>query len=335
MIGVRLRARGSGPVRGMAAARRALAAILACASLLALSACEARPGAGSGAHYVIAGGGTTGVYYGYGKQLAAILTDSLEAEFSVAETDGSVDNLQRIGTGAALMGFAQSDAAAEAIRGTGAFGEPLPIRAIARLYDEYVHVVVRADSEIESLADLEGRTVSLGAKGSGVNLVSTRVMEAAGVPPERVDNPELGLDASIEALRGAEIEAFFWVGGVPTPGLQQLATGTPIRLLPIESGTVERLNSDYGGVYRISEFPLGSYGWETPTVTMTVPNYLVVGRGASPRLIREAVETLFDSRSELAQHVPAAALLDRRQAIFTDPIELHPGAVDYYVVTKR
>ena len=318
-----------------AAVRAAFAFVLGFALLLGVSACEAPGSARVSEHYVIAGGGTTGVYYGYGAQLAEVLTERLEPVFSVAETDGSVDNLQRIGAGEALMGFAQSDAAADALQGAGAFEQPLPIRAAARLYDEYVHVVVRVDSDIAALEDLGGRVVSLGAKASGVNLVATRVLEAAGVPLERVENPELGLDASIEAMRQGEIEAFFWVGGVPTPGLQLLANDMPLRLLSIDASIVEYLNSEYRGVYRMAEFPLGSYGWEAPTVTMTVPNYLVVAESAPDELIRDVLATLFDSRQELAEHVQAAALLDRRQAIFTDPIELHPGAVAYYVSAKR
>ncbi len=315
--------------------RRALSILLGFTVLLGASGCERAGTEDAGAHYVIAGGGTNGVYYGYGAALAAVLSDRLDPDFEVAETDGSVDNLYRIGTGQALLGFAQSDAAADALAGTGVFRRPLPIRAAARLYDEYVHVVVRLDSDIEGVGDLRGRVVSLGAKGSGVNLVASRVLEAAQVPGESVENLELGLDASIEAMRDGRIEAFFWVGGVPTPGLQQLAADTPIRLLPIDAGEVEYLNAEYGGVYRIAEFPLGSYGWETPTVTMTVPNYLIVSADAPDDLVREVLATMFDARGLLAQQVPVAALLDRRQAIFTDPIELHPGAAEYYVGAKR
>ncbi|MCA0379604.1 MAG: TAXI family TRAP transporter solute-binding subunit [Actinobacteria bacterium] len=317
------------------ALRPAAAALLALVVTLGLGACDPTPDDAGTQPIVIAGGGTTGVYHQYGSQLAQVLSRDLDRQFEVAETAGSVDNLLRIGSGEALLGFAQSDAAASAVEGNGAFDRPLAIRAIARLYDEYVHVVVRRDSDIEDLGDFVGRTVSLGAKNSGVNLVAMRVLEAANVDPASVLNVGLGPDASIEALRAGQIDGFFWVGGVPTPGLAKLSTDTPIRLLSIGPETVEALNSAHSGAYRISEFPLGSYGWETPTVTMTVPNYLVVSESASPELVRSVTETLFASRTELAQQVPAAALLDRRQAIFTDPIELHPGAISYYVETKR
>lgn len=315
--------------------RAVAASILGAAMLLSFSACDSSPNKTDSRQYVIAGGGTTGVYYNYGKHLAEILSRDLDGNFTVVETAGSVDNLLRIGEGQALIGFAQSDAAANALTGEGIFGESVPIRAVAKLYDEYVHVVVREDSDIEDLADLAGRPVSLGAKNSGVNLVAMRVLEASGVDAMSVSDLELGPDASIEALRAGQIDAFFWVGGVPTPGLEQLSSGTPVRLLSIGVGVVEQLNSEYSGAYRISEFPLGSYGWDVPTMTMTVPNYLVVAKGASPDLVHDIVAKLFESRSELAQKVPAAALLDRRQAIFTDPIELHRGAADYYISTKH
>lgn len=315
---------------------RAVAAmILGSAILLGLGACAfTQDGAGRG-QYVIASGGKSGVYFNYGKHLAEVLSSELNQSFTVAETAGSVDNLLRIGQGKALIGFAQSDAAANALTGQGIYGEPVPIRAVAHLYDEYVHVVVREGSDIEDLQDLAGRAVSLGARNSGVNLVAVRVLEAAGVDQTTLSDLALGPDDSIEALRSGQIEAFFWVGGVPTPGLDELSGDTPLRLLPIESSIVEQLNREYSGAYRISEFPLGSYGWDEPTMTMTVPNYLVVAKGADPALVYEVVETLFASRSVLARNVPAAALLDRRQAIFTDPIPLHKGAAEYYVATKH
>lgn len=315
--------------------RAAAATILAALMTLNVSACGGNSSDRSAPAYVISGGGTSGVYYNYGSNLATELSQHLSEDFVVAESEGSIDNLYRIGSGQALLGFAQSDAAANALIGDGTFGQRIPVRAIARLYDEYVHLVVRADSDIQDVRDLRGKVVSLGAKNSGVNLVSMRVMSAVGITAGSLENKELGPDAAIEALRTGEIEAIFWVGGVPTPGLEKLSKEVPIRLVPIEAEIVEKLNANYGGVYRISEFPIGSYGWDTPTMTMSVPNYLVVSEDAPVQLVRDITEQLFASRAELARQVPTAALLDRRQAIFTDPIKLHPGAAEYYTAAKH
>ena len=155
-------------------------------------------------------------------------------------------------------------------------------------------------------------------------------LEAAGVDPSQVRNSPLGLAASIDALQRGEIEAFFWVGGLPTPGIEQLAQTTATRLLPIDAAIVESVNDRSAGVYGLAELPAGIYGRDDPTPTMTVPNYLVASATAPPDLIRDALAVLFAARAEIAEQVPAAALLDGRQAIFTAPIDLHPGAIEYY-----
>lgn len=284
---------------------------------------------------VIAGGGVTGVYFNYGQNLAQQLSQRLDADFVVVETAGSVDNLLRIGAGEAVIGFAQSDAAADAVAGAGAFSESVPVRAVARLYDEFVHVVVRADSDIEDIADFEGRRVSLGATNSGVAVVAKRLLDAAGVALSSVDDAALGLDASIEALQESEIDGFFWVGGLPTPGIVQLGSEQPIRLLSIGADRVDLINSRHAGIYRVAEFPVRAYGLGQPVSTMTVPNFLVAGEAVSAELVHDILGVLFDSRLEIAQSVPAAALLDRREAIFTDPVDLHPGAVEYFRTARR
>lgn len=311
----------------MRARRRALAAVVAVFVLAGVAGCTAPPAPD---RYAIAGGGSTGVYYAFGEQLAEVLSETRPSVVTVDETNGSVDNLQRLGDGRALLGFAQSDAAADAVAGTGPFSEPLAVQAIARLYDEYVHVVVSADSEIDDVADFAGHPVSLGAPGSGVNLVASRVLRAAGVDPAMVDDRELGLGESIAALSAGEIEGFFWVGGLPTPGLAELFDDTRAQLLSIEVETVEAVNAEHGRVYRLAEFPIGAYGRVEATATMTVPNYLLVASDTPDALVADLLGVLFAARSDIAAEVPVAALLDPRQAIFTDPVALHPGAIDYY-----
>ena len=313
--------------------RRLVLAAAALAGVLASAGCAGQSGEPT-APFEIAGGFPSGVYYGYGEQLALTLTAETDMDVTVIETDGSVENLRRVGAGEAILGFAQGDTAADAISGTGTFEEPLPIQAAARLYDEYVHVVVGADSEIETLADIVGRDVSLGAENSGVNVVATRVMAAAGIGLDEVHDAEIGLDESMAALRAGAIEGFFWVGGLPTPGLNSLAESMPIRLVPVEAEVVEQANAQHAGVYRSAEFPVGVYGNATVTPTMTVPNFLITNADAPEEQVHQALQTLFDSRTRMAQAVPAVALLDLRQAIFTAPIELHPGAVAYYRETR-
>lgn len=310
--------------------RRVAAVVCGVAIVIGASGCSPRADEWAAETAVIAGGGTTGVYFDYGGHLADELSTALGVSAEVSETDGSVDNLRRVASGEALLGFAQGDAAADAVAGRGAFDSPLPIQAAARLYDEYVHVVVRADSEIGGVADLAGRTVSLGAVGSGVNVIATRILDAARVDHGAVSNPQLDLRESISALAAGEIDGFFWVGGLPTPGIEILSGSLPLRLLPIEQDWVNAINSRYSDAYRSSDFPAGAYGIARSVPTMAVPNYLIVASETPDAVVGDVLTVLFDARSRMAEDVPAAALLSRRQAIFTVPVALHPGAVEFY-----
>lgn len=310
--------------------RRIAAAVAVLVIAGASSACSTRSDEWADSQYAIAGGGSNGVYYAYGAEVARALSGSLGVRVEVAETAGSVDNLLRVSSGQALLGFAQGDAAADAVAGAGAFDEALPVRAVARLYDEYLHVVVRADSDIADLGDLAGKTVSLGAENSGVNVIAARALHAAEVDIASIADPQLDLSASISALEGSGIDGFFWVGGIPTPGIAELATTTPVRLVPVEQTWVTAINTRYSDAYRPSDFPVGLYGLDESVPTMAVPNYLVTSSDTPDGIVRDVLTSLFDGRTDVAQRVPVASLLDRRQAIFTGPVDLHPGAIEYY-----
>ncbi|MCM3780288.1 TAXI family TRAP transporter solute-binding subunit [Microbacterium hydrocarbonoxydans] len=310
--------------------QRIVAGVIAVLMVGSMSACSPRSAEWGDTDYEIAGGGANGVYFAYGEGLAAELGSGLDVRMTAVQTAGSVDNLLRVGSGEALLGFAQGDAAADAVEGEGVFRDPLPVQAVARLYDEYLHVVVRADSDIDGLDDLAGRVVSLGAENSGVNVIASRVLDAAEVDPASISDPELGLAASIDALQRGGIDGFFWVGGVPTPGIAELAQTTPVRLLPIEQNWVNRVNERYSYAYRPSDLPVGLYGLESSEPTLAVPNYLVTSGDTPAGVVRDVLRGLFDGRTRLAHDVPAAALLDRIQAIFTGPVPLHPGAIQYF-----
>ncbi|AQY02111.1 MULTISPECIES: TAXI family TRAP transporter solute-binding subunit [Microbacterium] len=310
--------------------RRIAAAVAVLVIAGASSACSTRSDEWGDSQYAIAGGGSNGVYYAYGAEVARELSGSLGVRVEVAETAGSVDNLLRVSSGEALLGFAQGDAAADAVAGAGAFDEALPVRAVARLYDEYLHVVVRADSDIVDLGDLAGKTVSLGAENSGVNVIAARALDAAEVDIASIADPQLDLSASISALEGSGIDGFFWVGGIPTPGIAELAKTTPVRLVPVQQTWVTAINTRYSDAYRPSDFPVGLYGLDESVPTMAVPNYLVTSSDTPDGIVRDVLTSLFDGRTDIAQRVPVASLLDRRQAIFTGPVDLHPGAIEYY-----
>jgi uncharacterized protein len=292
-------------------------------------------GADAAADVRIATGGTKGVYYAYGALLANELRGRPSVlRATVAATTGSVDNLRRLASGAATLAFTAADAAAEAYQGDAPFEGVVALAAIARVYDDYVHLVVPRASPVAEPMDLVGRRVSVGPVGSGTALIAERLLAVAGVRTRSLTALRLGINESIAALVGGRADAFFWSGGLPTRGVIELAQGMPIRLVPL-GDLAEPMRARYGPVYRSATVPSGVYGSAERLTTIAVPNLLVCRPDADRAVVRDVAEALFGGRrAALAGAVPQAETLDERSAIATLPLPLHPGAQDYYRAIK-
>jgi uncharacterized protein len=282
---------------------------------------------------VIATGGPGGVYEAYGKGLAAALSAAgLPAR--VRETGASVENLRLLASGEADVGFALADSAAAALEGRAPFSAPLRVASLARLYDNYTHLVVPAGSPVHTLADLRGKRVSTGSPGSGTEVIAERLLRLAGVDPDRsLRRQRLGVAESARALRERRTDAFFWSGGLPTAAIGDLATGTPIRLVDL-GGAVDRLRDAYGDFYAPLSIPASAYGLGRQVATVSVPNYLVVSAAIDEATAYRLTAVLFEAQAHLVSAHPEARRLNRRAAISTWPLPLHPGALRYYRETK-
>jgi TRAP transporter TAXI family solute receptor len=312
-------------------------ALAACASATpatpATPAGPALPAPQSG-QVVIATGDTKGVYYQYAQAFATVAGRRLGG-VRLLSTLGSVQNIQLLRQGRATFAISASDAAADGLAGRAPFDAPVPVRAVARLYDDYIHVVVRADAPIHVLADLRGHRVSVGPDASGTALIADRILSTNGIDPHRDIQPApLSLADSVTALEAGRIDAFFWSGGLYTAGVTELAGRFPIRLIPLTDAAT-KLRSAYGSAYRVGTIPAGTYpGVDSPVLTVAVPNLLIALATTPADLVERVVAALFDSASTLSGGIPAVAQLDRRVAIFTGAIPLHDGAAAYYRSTK-
>lgn len=321
---------------------RALVALLVCAALGAASGCatveRAFDGPGPKAPpgtVDIATGNTMGVYFGYGTALAKMVRTELPGvRARVQPTEGSVDNLRRVASRQSTVAFTAADVASDAVTGRAPFTEALPIRAIARVYDDYVHLVVRADSPIRSAADLRGQRVSLGQSGSGTEIIARRALSALRLTPDDLAAAEpFGLDRSAKALKRGTIDAFFWSGGLPTAGITELSRIMAIRLVPLAD--LAPAMRGFSPAYRAATAPAETYpGMSTAVHTLAVPDYLVTRADTDAALVYQLTRVLFAARKQLAGTVAIAGVLDARAAIETAPVELHPGALLYYRDTK-
>ncbi|MER7165114.1 TAXI family TRAP transporter solute-binding subunit [Micromonospora sp. NPDC000207] len=274
----------------------------------------------------IATGSPTAVYHAFGQSLATILNRELpEVEASVVVTAASAANVELVRTGQAELGFTQADVLAPVTTPTPA------VVAVARVYDDLLHLVTTAQSPIRTVADLRGRRVSLGAPGSGTGITANRLLTVAGVAGD-VDRHALNLDDSVAALREGRIDAFFFSGGLPVRGVEQLLADTAARVVDL-GDWIEPLRRNYPEVYVSRDIPRSVYGVD-PITTVANPNYLIVQADLPDRLVRELTRLLMERRAELAAAHPAAGRLSPRSAIATTPLPLHPGAAAWYRESK-
>ncbi|MFI1989659.1 TAXI family TRAP transporter solute-binding subunit [Actinoplanes sp. NPDC020271] len=274
----------------------------------------------------IATGGHGGVYFRLGEGLARAIREQYPGlRPEVLVTNASVSNVALVNRGAAEVGFTQADV----LTGAGP-ADPL---ALARLHDDYLHLVVRADSGLHALGDLRHQRVSLGAAGSGTEISARRLLDVAGLRPgtDLID-PGLGLDDAVSALATQAVDAFFFSGGLPVAAVAALAADVRIRLIGLRR-YVPALRRRYGEVYAERNIPTGVYP-TAPVVTVAVPNYLVAPPGLPEPTAYAVTRLLMEEPDLLRAAHPAADRFNRRNAIVTEPLALHPGAVRYYRESK-
>ncbi|GAA2403206.1 TAXI family TRAP transporter solute-binding subunit [Actinomadura vinacea] len=308
----------------MAPSRRTLLRAAALSALAPAAAAGCASGGGKGV-LRLATGGPGGPYEALGARLAAELRGHGFA-VRVIPTAASVANLTLLAEGRADLGFALADSAEDAVR-----ARRLPVAALARLYMNYVHLIVRADSQVTAPADLAGRTVSIGGEGSGTAVTAERILAVAatGRGARRPHIVRRGLHESLGALRRGEIEAFFWSGGVPTPALEAFRRVTPIRLIALDE-LVGPLRRAHGPMYEEASVPARSYGLAARVLTVGTPSYLVCRDAMGTEDVRSVTRILFSSRERLQAPDAPGGRLDERYAIGTGSVPLHPGAARYY-----
>lgn len=307
------------------AGRRVAAAATQVMVLLA-TACN-----GSGSDPVIqiriATGSPAAVYYAFGQSLATILNRELpQVRASVVVTAASAENVTLVRSGEAELGFTQADVLPPATDpGAKLYG-------VARVYDDLLHLVTRADSPIHQLADLRGRRLSVGAPNSGTEITANRLLTVAGLTAGAVRTERLGLDASVAALQEKRIDAFVFSGGLPVTAIEKLATETKLRIVDLGAWT-EPLRRAYGEVYVGRDIPHSVYGLDAVT-TVADPNILIVGGALPDNIVHELTRLLMERRDELGLAHPAAGRMNPQSAIVTAPLPLHPGAASYYRTIK-
>jgi TRAP transporter TAXI family solute receptor len=284
----------------------------------------------------IATGGTGGVYYPLGGGLAAVLSKYVPGMQATAEvTGGSVANMQLIGTGKPYIAFTQADAAIDALKGEDKFaGKPIPVRTLAVLYPNRMHVVSIEGTGITKIADMKGKRVSTGSGGSATEVFAFRVIEAAGLDKDKdMKRERLGVAESVNALKDRKIDAFFWVGGLPTAAVTDLANSPGVKIKMIDiAQLVPAMTKKYGNIYIKDVIPQRMYkGMEADNQAATVTNLLAVHKDMDDKTAYTITKTMWEHRVDLVRvHAEAVNIKPENQRAEASSIPWHPGAIKFF-----
>ncbi|MBZ0141736.1 MAG: TAXI family TRAP transporter solute-binding subunit, partial [Pseudorhodoplanes sp.] len=228
----------------------------------------------------IATGGTGGVYYPMGGGMANVLSKYLPGVQATARvTGGSVDNLKLIGSKQSEVGLVMVDAALNALNGEDKFKDnKVPVRTLMVLYPNRMHVVTVEGTGITKMSDLKGKRVSTGSPGSATEVMAFRVIEAAGLDKDKdMTRERLGVAESTNALKDRKIDAYFWVGGLPTAAVTDLGATPGVKLKLVDSADLtEKMNAKYGSLYSKGVIPAKTYpGQDADNKIAVVQNILV------------------------------------------------------------
>lgn len=298
--------------------------------------------------FTIGTGGTGATYYPIGGVIANAISNPPGSRpcdeggscgvpgliASAVSSRGSVDNLNAISSGLRNSGFAQSDTAYWAFTGTGTMeGKPAAedLRAIAALFPEHIHLVTLADSGINSVADLEGKRVSLDEPGSGTYVDAKLILESFGLGVDKVTAEALKPNAAGDALRNGQIDAFFFVGGYPTGAIVELASAVKIKLVPISGEGADALTKKYG-FFSASDIPANAYEGVGDTATVAVGAQWITSAKESDDLIYNITKALWNDKTRhlLDTGHAKGKSITLETALDGIGIPLHPGAERFY-----
>jgi TRAP transporter TAXI family solute receptor len=281
-------------------------------------------------------GGTGGVYYPLGGGLANLLSKHLPGYQATAEvTGGSVDNLKLIGSGQSEVAFTMADAALDAFKGEDKFrGAKVSVRTLMVLYPNRMHVVTIEGTGIEKMSDLKGKRVSTGSPGSATEVMAFRVIEAAGLNRDRdMRRERLGVAESVNAIKDRKIDAFFWVGGLPTAAVTDLGATPGLKIKMVDhSEVVDKMNAKYGNLYVTDVIPAETYPKQDRDNNISTVWNILVTNDKMPDNIAFAInKVIFDYKADLiAVHKEAEAIDYKYQLKDNSPVPWHPGALKYF-----
>jgi TRAP transporter TAXI family solute receptor len=277
-------------------------------------------------------GGTSGVYYPLGVALSKIYGEKIaDTRPQVQSTKASVENLNLLQQGKGEIAFALGDSVKLAWEGDtdAGFKGPLgKLRIIAAIYPNYIQIVASKESGVKSLADLKGRSLSVGAPKSGTELNARKIFEAAGMSYEDLGKTEyLPFAESVELIKNRQLDATLQSAGLGVASIKDLSTSIDVQIVAVPEDVIAKL----GAPYIAAAIPAGTYSGQASDVpTVAVVNFLVTHSEVSDELAYEMTRQLFENLPDMVAAHNAAKAISLENALSGLPAPLHPGAERFY-----
>ena len=278
-------------------------------------------------------GGTSGVYYPIGVGLSQLYSNGIEgSKTSVQATKASVENLNLLESGRGELALALGDSVADAWNGVEDAGFKTPLkklRAIAGTYPNYIQIVANKESGINTLADLKGKRISVGAPKSGTELNARAIFKAAGLSYEDMGKVEfLPYAESVELIKNRQLDATLQSSGLGMAAIRDLAATLPINFVAIPAEITAKIDN---AAYQAASIPAGTYdGQDSDVPTVAINNILVSHDGVSEEVAYQMTKLMFDNLERLGNAHSAAKDIKLEGAAKGLPIPLHPGAERFY-----
>lgn len=286
---------------------------------------------GGSQQLVIATGGTGGTYYPLGGGMADHITKNAGVTATAQATGASAENIRLLRDKKADIAFTQNDIAEYAAAGTNMFqqdGKIDAFQALGALYDETIQIVVSADSNIKSVADLKGKRVSVGAPGSGTEINAQQILEAYGLTFDDTQLQRLSFADSAKAIQDGKLDAAFQTAGTPTAAITELAATTGVKIIPIDNDKIDAIIAKYP-YYVKTTVPANTYQTVPEEVTtVSVKSMLLIRSDLDEDLVYKVTKAIFDNTDKLGHAKAKEIKLDSVLSGVSIPI--HPGAKKYF-----
>ena len=274
-------------------------------------------------------GGEQGTYYRFGQVLAGKISEKTDTKLSVAVSGGSAENVEALQSGRAAIGFVQTDVLSYAWEGTRMFSNKADeLTVIAELYFEQVQIVTM-DPELRSVSDLKGKSVSVGAAGSGVYFNAMDILSAYGLTEHDINPAYQNFGDSVDALKSGKLDAAFIVAGAPTSAVSGLAATEDIYLISLDDEHIAKLMASSPHYCRAV---ISSLAYNTPfdTNTVAVSAALVAGKDASEKDVYNIISGIYENLDAITKDHSKGAELDLQMAAGITDVPYHPGAAKYF-----